>query len=595
MEGISSTFEPKKWHIQTVKNTPTQQKNVESAKTDEFVSANDKKERKKIIIGTSVALLLASYGAIFYRKNISNMLDEFIKKMYLKKNKIKEHGLNGLSKIELLSYNLARLMDKTLMSTQMFVNFSAMKDSISNRLAHALKMGKLCNKLSAYWEKLASKAVITNYNKCDKSLTKTQQSVSKIVEQIRKTEDLSKIIVVDGKNYTLSEILVNIEKNMRDSRNMYNQDFSLNAFKERTQILKESLQKVSDKFSDTYTKFDYYKNLEFTRFTVEEWLAPVKSSYQNHLTKNKIKISNSLDDKFVSTYQLLKNFDKTISANDASSRKILKGIFKQLKEYRNAIGKDEVHTRELLHADIERHLDLLTKKMKSNNVAYSDDTIKYIDALAQDIKNSLSKNDKGKLQETLTYLKAILPKQEYQTIRGQFNKTADNFTKITTAEGDLYFDKLRDIVLGSAFTDIVFGMVSPLATMGLLLALDDTKEERISTTLKLGIPLVGGIATSTAFLFLLASGGKALILSSLIGLGLNRIGTYADNKIAENRNKEKNADIKSIVNDVNLASTLLASGGSDIIIQKTMNKGLSEVSKIVKNKRKQQKQEVVNS
>ena len=157
-------------------------------------------------------------------------------------------------------------------------------------------------------------------------------------------------------------------------------------------------------------------------------------------------------------------------------------------------------------------------------------------------------------------------------------------TKITSAEGDLYFDKLRDITLGSAFSDIVFGMLSPLATMGVLLAMDDTKEERISTTLKLGIPLIGGIATSTAFLFLLASGGKALIMSSLIGVGLNRIGTYADSKIAANRDNNKNPKMNSIIKDINTSSTILASAAPDMLIQKAMQKGVDEFIKYTNNK-----------
>lgn len=587
MEGLNTNFAPKYWEVKKQVASPPDTILLPARVLDEFKSEKEKqKRRKSLIIGGSVATVLAAYGAVFYRKNIMDAASKFIKDVYAKKEALgQRYGKTHLPFFDLVSYKVAKFLDKTLMSTQMFVNFSAMKDSISNKLARAFKMGPLCDRLSAFWEKLASKAVKTNYSRCDKSLSKTHQQVLNITGQLKANSDLNKIVQVNGENYTVGQVLSIIEKNMRDVRNLYDKNFSLKSFEERNQFLKEGFQGINEKFFKEYTSFDYYKELGFTRFTVEEWLVPLKNSYQSLINKNKLTISNSPDDKFVETYNLLKSLDNLILPKDTKSRNILKGVITKLGEFRNAAVKEDVAQREFINSEISRRLNVLYEQISKNGEhCYNKEVFGNIQAMINNIEGILNNKNKGKLQETLEYLKAVLPEADYRKIKSQVNGTSEKFTKVTSAEGDLYFDKLRDITLGSAFSDIVFGMLTPMATMGLVLAMDDTKEERLSTILKLGIPLAGGIATSTAFLFLLASGGKALILSSLIGLGLNRIGTYADSKIAANREANKNPKMNSLIKDINTSSAILASAAPDMLIQKAMGKGVDELVKFTNNK-----------
>ena len=553
--------------------TPVPQQ-VTGSDSDVYQAESPKNKRKKWLIGSAVAAMLATYTAVFYRKNITNFASNFVNKIYLKSEGYKRHGQNAWDSVSL---GLARYIDKGLSSTQFFVNFSAMKDSISDRVARALKMGPLCDKLSQTWEKLAGKAVKANYNSCDKSFGKTYEEIVKITDNLRKNDDIGRIVKIDGENYTLGHLIQLIERNMRDARQLYNKEFSIEAFEIRNEILKGRLNDVNKDFRKAYTSWKYYKDFEFTRFTAEEMLAPVKMSYQNKLMMNKAVISNNIDDNFIATYQLLRSFDNIIAPRDVKSRKVIREIYGKLKEYRDLSGASEKVSRKLLIKDIESSLELLMEQLKKNP-KYDEKSLNRMTSLVSQISQTVNMGKKGKLQETLTYLKAVLPEAEYKKIRSQVYTTTDKLNKVVEGEGDLYFDKLRDIVLGSAFSDIIFGMATPLVTMGAVLAMDDTKEERISTTLKLGIPLIGGVATSTAFLFLLASGGKALILSSLIGLGLNRIGTYADNKLVKNRmaNAEKHPNAKKIIKNVNLASTVLSTDPTTLVVDKAINKSVNE-------------------
>lgn len=585
MEGISNNFAPKSWqvHKQAVSQPDTVLIPVEKTPHHDSEQAKQKR-RKSLIVASGITAVLATYGAVFYRKNIMDFASGFIKDVYAKKEILSQrYGHTRLPIFDAISYKMAKFLDKTLMSTQMFVNFSAMKDSLSNKLARAFKMGTLCDKLSNFWEKLASKAVKSNYKNCDKSLANTHNQILALTEKLKQRKDLNKVVQVNGENYTVSQLISLIEKNMRETRNLYDKNFSIQSFENRNQYLKESLQGISEKFFNEYTSIDYYTKLGFTRFTVEEWLVPLKNTYQAMIRENKLAISNSPDDKFVTVYNLLKSFDNLITPKDTKSRNILKSAIKKLGESRKTSAIEDTAATEFINSDINRSMKILLERV-SKDSKYSKETQESMRSMVQDIESILNNKKQGKLQETLSLLKALLPKEDYQKIRHQVNSTSEKMTKITSAEGDLYFDKLRDITLGSAFSDIVFGMLSPLATMGVLLAMDDTKEERISTTLKLGIPLIGGIATSTAFLFLLASGGKALIMSSLIGVGLNRIGTYADSKIAANRDNNKNPKINSIIKDINTSSTILASAAPDMLMQKAMQKGVDEIIKYTNNK-----------
>ena len=561
---------------QTAPDTTAANTQTATNTTDTFTPADNtdksKKKLKNILIGSGIALVAGSYAAVFYRKNIMDFASNFIKKGYLKAETLKNKTKEQTTFLETLYIKTARFLDKTLMRSQIFVNFSAMKDSFANKVARALHLGKLCDKMTQTWDKLATKAVLSNYRKCSSSFDKTNRMISDKIDKLRQTEDLSKIITIEGENYTIGQVLNIIKSNMADAYKMYDKNFSEEAFKSRKKILTDRLKGVNDKFYDAYTSMDYYKKGEFTRFTVEEWLAPIKAAYQDYLLKNKSLISNNIDDKFFATYKLIKNFDKIIAPQDTKSREILKDIIHKLKEYRTLSGTNELTSREALTKDIEAKIETIIAQMKENPI-YKEKAFTEISGLAQNIQTTINAGQKGKLQETLTYLKAVLPRNEYLNIRRQVYKTSDKLNKITTAEGDLYFDKLRDITLGSALTDITFGMISPLVMMGVMIAADDTKNERISTTLKLGIPLLGGVATSTALLFMLVAGGKAIALSTIFSLILNRIGTVADNKLKTHQ-QEKNPKLNNLVNNINTSSTFLASGGTSYFINNAAEKGL---------------------
>ena len=104
-----------------------------------------------------------------------------------------------------------------------------------------------------------------------------------------------------------------------------------------------------------------------------------------------------------------------------------------------------------------------------------------------------------------------------------------------------YFDKKRDLKLGSAPTDIVTA-TALLGVSGVAIASADDKKERMSRLVTGIIPTISGVGVSLGMAAGLVSGAKSLVYGLLATLVLNRIGIIVDKHVLGN--KEYYADNK---------------------------------------------------
>ena len=115
-------------------------------------------------------------------------------------------------------------------------------------------------------------------------------------------------------------------------------------------------------------------------------------------------------------------------------------------------------------------------------------------------------------------------------------KAVSSFDKSVNLEVGEFFDKSRDLGLGSAPTDVLTLLFScGMITYGLNKAKGN--DEKKSVMLKSGIPIVGAVGTSLISATKLVSGSKSIALGLISGLVLNRIGTQADKIRKDNANK----------------------------------------------------------
>ena len=142
-----------------------------------------------------------------------------------------------------------------------------------------------------------------------------------------------------------------------------------------------------------------------------------------------------------------------------------------------------------------QNLHFIITCFEKNDAGYSPEAIKALSSYVAQVDEIISKNSKGELQEILSAYKKILPESEYNNLKKQVQaaiKSLDNSIDIETVQ---YVDKARDLKLGSAPTDVL-SIVGTVGAVGYYLNKSDGKDEKISASLKYGIPAIGAIATS---------------------------------------------------------------------------------------------------
>ena len=166
-------------------------------------------------------------------------------------------------------------------------------------------------------------------------------------------------------------------------------------------------------------------------------------------------------------------------------------------------------------------------KEMSSKFNYNQDAVKSISTYVSEVEDIISKSSKGELQEILTAYKSILPRNEYLKLKSKVESAVKSLDKSIDTETIQYFDKARDLKLGSAPTDVL-SIIGAVGAVGYYLGHAENKDERTSVSLKYGIPAIGAIATSLYCTARLVSGGKALLFGLLSGWAMNKAGVLVD-------------------------------------------------------------------
>ena len=223
--------------------------------------------------------------------------------------------------------------------------------------------------------------------------------------------------------------------------------------------------------------------------------------------------------------------EKKASLHAASLRARMEMGGKLVKEklllYKKLSGPMEVQFREQVNNEILSSLRIFAETVQKSQMKYEPKTLDTIIEGVQGMEGIFATAKKGDMQELLTIYKELLPKAEYKKLRTQTESVTEALDKAIKTETDDFFDKFRDLKLGSAPTDVMSILIS-LGSVGLALGLADNKDERISATLKYGIPAVGGITTALVLTSNLVSGFAGMGLGLLSSIVLNEAGNAVD-------------------------------------------------------------------
>lgn len=131
------------------------------------------------------------------------------------------------------------------------------------------------------------------------------------------------------------------------------------------------------------------------------------------------------------------------------------------------------------------------------------------------------------ISQVMKEYKKILPANEYNKLEARANILKKSLNKSIENECTNYVDKSRDLKLGSAPTDIL----SILGSMGAViwyLGKSDNTDEKISASLKYGIPAIGAIATSLICTAKLIAGSKSMAIGLVSGWIMSKLGSQVD-------------------------------------------------------------------
>lgn len=275
----------------------------------------------------------------------------------------------------------------------------------------------------------------------------------------------------------------------------------------------------------------------WTTFLPERIVAPQKRKVVSSLEAQRRVITNTPKDNYDVFTDTLTQIGAKINPEHKPSRELLKSIREATKNYPNLSGTNEAEKR----AEIVQKLNTQIKQSKDilKSGEYNPEEAETLAELFKSLGNALNSDKKGLVEEMLTTYKSILPTEEYLALKKSAEKMSKSLNKAVRQEGSEYFDKSRDFAAGSALTDVAIGMAVPLGTTAIAMSSADTKQKKRSVALRYGLPLLSGIATSTACTLKLIAGGKALILGALVSIIGNRIFEKVDKKLIEKSNTNK--------------------------------------------------------
>ena len=506
----------------------TQIPKVELGATEISTPKKAKKTHDINAIGVSIAgatLLVA--GAIFIILKggfgLNKHLDKLKKYFETRSQKLK---LETESRPKMLAANewIIRAIDYVKARSEVANNFTTLKDYTLKRFMCRNKENslgaKIHNGITDFFEKIGKRTVKNSYSDTKKVLKDTLRSTDKIHGEILRATERG-LIEINGQKQTKSQWIETLLKKNNELLRSYNKNFSATKIEERYKDLKlaaSNLEKDFDK--NGYLWFltpDILKD-----FIADAKMLNSKTQIQHNVENFKKDISYSISDYAKDVEQRIIKMTKLVKFNDAPKIKLLREIRRGYKDFVKNFGKP---SQDEIQKNIQKNIEKLRQEILSSG---NTDT-KISKELLENLKE-LSDNQnfkKGLVEEILDIYKALLPKSKYQKLESLYTQSVKSLDDSIKIETEDFINKLRDLTLGSAPTDIIT-LLSGFATLGYFLLKSDNNQERTGVALKYGIPALTFIGTSLYFNARLYAGTKAMFYGGIATWVIGKIGELAN-------------------------------------------------------------------
>lgn len=513
----------------------------------------------KLAKSVAIGALVVGFGTLALMKGImpkglNKRMDKL--KIYLEQKIANMKASKSVNKFEEFYIIALRGVESFLNKSQSINNITSWKDVGFQRLMWGKKGNRKFTRNMHEWftklfEKIGRNTVLSSYAKTHKRFFKLSQHLEGINEKLLVSKGSAKLISINGEEKTMSLWLERARELTRNINNNLEKGFGQDARMARYREMKQSVSGLFDYFWGK--NFKTLKTLGskdvWQTFIADDYIKADKMKMANKVSKLRQAITHDIIDNYNSTVEALRNIDKFIDPSDKSSREIIRNLRNNLNTYKKLSGNNEVSKRIALNEKIIDDLQKLSGNYAENapKYKYSEEAVKQVSAYINEVDNIISKSSKGDLQELLTIYKSVLPRAEYLKLRAKVHKVIKSLDKSIDLETVQFYDKIRDLVLGSAPTDVLSILFSAGA-IGYGLTKASNKEEKISVTLKSGIPVIAAVGTSLYCSAGLVSGSKAMFVGLLSGLVMNKIGVYVDNLRKKYVHNKQENNTKTLTN-----------------------------------------------
>ena len=414
-----------------------------------------------------------------------------------------------------------------LAKTESINNFTTFKDVICQRLMWG-KNGqrtftrRIHEGITKMFTKISRSTVNSSYATTQNKFSKLTEHLATLNEEIlrKKPADTAVANTINSLNSRIASVNQHLENG-----------FGINA---RARRLKE-VNRATDGL------FDYFWNASLSdiknfrskdmwqSYIAETYMLPAKNKLAADTSALRRVISHNISDSYKASSGFVDELQKLVNPTDLATNEILNSIRGSLTKYKKLSGANEATERAKLCKEITQNLKKFTESFR--NVAaeqkYDDNALQSVVEFSSKIEKAISNNSKGELEEILTGYKSLLPRDKYLKLKAEIADVVKSLDKSIDIETVQYVDKARDLKLGAAPTDIL-SILTTVGAVGYYVSKSDNRDERISASLKYGIPAVGAIATSLFCTAKLISGGKAMFLGLASGWVINKIGVFVD-------------------------------------------------------------------
>lgn len=489
------------------------------------------------IIGLSIAgATLFSAAAIFFllkggpkglAKNFEKMRDALEKK-------VQKAKLNNMSDtpVNRAYIFMLRHLDKVVQRSAAVNNFTSIKDMLFRKIMFVTPYtGKIHDGITRIFEKIGRQAVVNSYQSVGKAFKTRKRSVSEIASKILLNEPNEKL-TINGVTKTKVQWLNHLTAMNEDIDLTYLQNFGQSSLTSRYMRMKKSAQNVRDYF----TKMKNFLSGDLlNKFMADSELAKERVALQKRVKMHRNKLSYSVEDLGVDFENKLIEMTKSIGHKDIKQINMLRNVRRTIGEFVHSGGNDIKLKNEVLKSISDFKSEVL-KSLSAKNI--DEKTAQHLVSSANELSESFSLFKQGKVQDILELYQKLLSKEDFELVKKAYSENIKTLDKAINVETEDFLNKIRDLYMGSAPTDILT-ILGSLATLGYHLGKSDSNEQRVSISLKYGIPALSGVATSLYFNAKLFAGSKALLCGAASVFVVNRIGTWADNMFKKYNTKKQ--------------------------------------------------------